>query len=146
MSNLNTSIREGFYDKLLTGTNDFKTAITTANGSKLFYGEAPQMYPSTQINLDLPFVVFNTLPITSSRDSGDKFFEAVIQFNIAGTNLSECEDVSNKLTNELEDSEASLTFTSYDLIRIEEAPRIDQGNIDGVWNFTIQYTINLQES
>lgn len=144
MSDINGAIRVGFYQRLTTD-NPFKTAITTVNGTKLFYGRAPQIYPGTSVNLDLPYVVFNTLPITTGRDTVNQFPEAVIQFNIAAETVGECENLANLLSNELEDQESTLNFTGYSTIRILEEPRIDQGIIDNVWNFTLQYVLTLQE-
>lgn len=146
MADLNGSLRVGFYTRLVGATNDFKTAITDANGTKLYYGIVPQVYPETSIDVQLPFVSFAFLPIETSRDSGDKFHSAVVQFNVAGKDVAECEDVVNKLTERLDDQEANLSFTGYETIRIEENPRIDQGLINNVWNMTVQYTIDIQES
>jgi len=142
-------IRKGFYDKLIpSGTNTFKTSVLqTVSGTsyyKLYHHLAPQVIPGTKTDVTLPYVVYDTLPITQERDSAVKWYRCMMQFVVAGSSQSEAEDVAGYLTDLLEDSEASLSFTGYTTLGIFREPMISQGFIEGVWNIVVQYSIIIQ--
>lgn len=134
MANIQNAIRTGTYTKLIpSGSNTFKTAI----GSQLYFHVAKQ-------GESLPYVVYDLLPITAERDTVQKFYECVLQFNISSLTLGNCEDIAGYLNDLLEDSESSLTITGYKTIRIEREPQINLGQTDLVWTIVVQYRLQLQ--
>jgi hypothetical protein len=138
MAEVHSSIRNGIESRLIGATNTFKTAVyKSVNKPGLYYNIAAT-------GESVPYVVMDILPINPSRDTGTKFYDAIVQFNVSHSTLSNCESVCGYLTDRLEDSEASLTFTGFSIRRIDRKPEIPLGITDNVWNIIIQYGINLE--
>ena len=149
MANILTTIRDGIHSFLITGTNSFKTSITQTESStdyyNLFYHQGEQVLPGTQVDVDFPYVVFDVLPLSTDRDSATKTYECIVQFNVAALTADNSEDVMGYLIDKLEDSESSLIFTNYNLIRIDKQPIVPLGKIDNVWNISIPYLITIEQ-
>jgi hypothetical protein len=92
-----------------------------------------------------PYVVLDVLPINQDRDTGNKFYEFIVQFRVASLTAQNCEDVAGLLIERLEDSENNLTFTDYLTIRITRESQIDLGFSENIWGAVIQYRVLLQE-
>lgn len=146
MSNIKTSIRQGFYDRLIGGSNTFRTAITLSTDKyKLFYHIVPQVFPGTTTPITTPYTVMDVLPIIQDKDTGNKFYEFVVQFRISGSTSDNSEDVAGYLIDRLEDSESNLSFEDYLTIRITREPQIDLGFSENIWGIVVQYRVQLQE-
>lgn len=144
--NIKTRIREGFYNRLTGESNTFRTAITLSSGKyKLFYHIVPQVFPQTTTPINSPYVVLDILPINQDRDTGNKFYEFIVQFRVSSLTAQNCEDVAGLLIERLEDSESNLTFTDYLTIRITRESQIDLGFSENIWGAVIQYRVLLQE-
>jgi len=136
MANIQNAIRVGVYSKLIpSGSNTFKTAIS----SRLYFHIALQ-------GAALPYVVYDLLPINQDRDTVNKFYNFIVQFIVSSSAISECETVAGYLTDLLEDSESTLSFTGYSTIRIEREPQVNLGQIDNVWNIAVPYRVQLQKN
>ncbi len=149
MANVNYDIRKGFFDKLLSGSTSFKTAISKTDGGtarfKLFYEEAPQVFPGTQYAVAPPYVVMAILPIVQSRDSAVSLYDCTVQFLVSSLTKSECENIAGYVTDLLEDCEASLTIGTYLNVNILRGPQINLPRIDNVYNIAVQYSITIQK-
>jgi hypothetical protein len=135
MANISDAIYDGFDVKLLGTTNTFKTAI----GSRLYRVKAVD-------SATFPYVVMRTMPIEPSRDSMNKYFDTTITFLIASSSLAEIQTIAGYLYDQLEDSEASLSFTGYRTIRIDRVLLMPEDYIEGVFNLTDQYKLMLQKN
>ena len=145
MANINQIIRQGIYTRLVGATNTFRTAITLSGTYyKLFYHIAPQLFPGTTTAMTLPYVVFDFLPINQEKDSANKYYDLIIQFNVASNTQTDCENISGYLFDRLEDSESSLSFTGYENVIIKREPYIPPFLVDNVWNATVQYRLEIQ--
>jgi hypothetical protein len=146
MANILADIRKGFYDKLTTGTSSFKTAIkktiATVDYYKLYYHLAPQVHPGTTTAVELPFVVFDILPVNEDEDSETKLHDCTVQFLVASLTVGECENIAGYITDLLEDT--TLTIGAYKFIEIRRQPLMPAAQNDGVWNSTVQYSIIIQ--
>jgi hypothetical protein len=129
--------------------------ITETSGAKtlgqVFTSDGTGIASSTnrvrpQAETILPYVVYDLLPINAERDSVNKFYEFIMQFVVSSSAISECETISGYLTDLLEDSESTLSFTGYSTIRIEREPQVSLGQIDNVWNIAVPYRIQLQKN
>lgn len=145
MANLLTTIRTGFYSFLTTDSSNFKTGILQTVSSVAYYKLFNHIAPSkiAGVDLTLPYVVFDLLPLTTNRDSASKYFEGSCQFRISANTIGEAETLSGYLIDVLEDSESSLTFTNYNLIRIDKEPIVSLGQIDGLYNIVVPYLITI---
>ena len=140
MAEVHNAIRVGFYTRLIGATNTFKTAVYKS-----------VTYPGLYYNIantgeTLPYTVFDILPINPDRDTGNKFYEAIVQFRTAHSTLGGCETICGYLKDRLEDSESSLSFSGYTTLRIERQQEIPLGIIDNVWNIVDQYKIQLEKN
>ena len=147
MANILTTIRTGFYTYLLSGSSSFKTAITQTIDSTDYYNiynhQAPSKVTGTITSLVLPYVVFDILPISTSRDSASKMFDGICQFRIVASTIGAAETLAGYLIDLLEDSESSLSFTNYNLIKIEKEPVVPLGQSEGRWNIVVPYLITI---
>jgi len=148
MANINYAIRKGFYDKLVpSGSTTLKTAlkqtVSTVDYFKLYYHQAPQFVTGTTA-LTLPYVVLDILPIDPDRDSGTKLYRCTLQLLVSASTIGNCEDIAGYITDALEDSESTLTFTGYQTVEIRRQPQINLGFIEHVWNIAVQYSIIIQ--
>ena len=149
--NIATAIRKGIYTFLIptSGTNSFKTAVQlllsgSTYGYKLFHYQAPQFYPGTSVSVVPSYVTFSLLPITGTRDTVNKFYECLLQFNVCALTEEAAENLTQLIYDKLEDSESTLTFTGYKTIRIERAPQLPIFKLDNVFNRVAQYNLQLQ--
>ncbi len=152
MANIQTEIRKGIVSKLIpSGSNALKTAIqlqltsTPTYGYKLFYHIAPQLYPGSSLSVAPPYVVFDILPITQDRDSANKFYDFTARFLVSASDLGTCENIAGYISDLLEDSESSLSFSGYYTIKVLRQPQINLGLTDLVWNIAVQFSISLQK-
>lgn len=140
MAEVHNAIRTGFYTRLMGATNTFKTAVyKSATYPGLYYNIA-------NTGETLPYTVFDILPINPSLDSASKFYECLIQFNVAHTTLGGCETIAGYLNDRLDDSLSSLSFTGYSALRFDRRPEIPLGIIDNVWNIIVQYGLYLEKN
>ena len=149
MANIQADIRSGFYTLLTTGTTVFKTAITKVVGAstfiRLYYSQAPQVYPGTTSEVDPPYVIFDILPIDQEMDTATKLYRCTVQFLVASLSVGECENICGYISDMLEDSESSLTIGTYKVIEIRRQPQIYQGEVDKVCTGIVQYSIIIQK-
>lgn len=147
MANIQNAVRQGIYNRLVGASNAFRTAVTqvvsTVSYYKLFYMEAPQ-YVTAEVLVTLPYVVMSILPILPDRDSASKWYSCTVQFNVAAASVSECETLTGLLTDRMEDCEAYLSLSGYSVVKIDRAPQVDLGPVDGVWNISVQYSLLFQ--
>ena len=147
--NVSYKIRKGITDRLLTGTTDFKTAITqTINGTgyqKLYFKLAPQVIPGTQTPITLPFVVMDLMPINQERDSATRLYRTTISFLVAALTQVEAEDVAGYLSDLLEDSDEHLSFSPFLPVSILRYPQITMGYNEPAWSIVVQYALMVQQ-
>lgn len=148
MAEIHYTIRKGLYDRLVGASNTFRAAVlqtvATVAYYKLYSHIAPQNVTGSTA-LSLPFVTFHVLPIVPFRDSATKWYTATVQFSVAATTESECENVVGALVDRLEDSEASLSFTGATVIAINRQSQRSPELVEGVWNCSVDYSITLQQ-
>ena len=146
MANILKDIRTGFYTTLTTGTTDFKTAIkkaiATVDYYRLYYHEAPQVYPGTTTAIEEPYVVFDILPVEQDRDTACKLYRTTVQFLVASLTVGECENIAGYITDLLET--ATPTFGTYLLVETRREPQIFLGKQDVVYTCIVQYSIIIQ--
>lgn len=149
MANILQDIRKGFYDRLLSGTTALKTLITKVVGAttfyRLYYDQAPQVFPGTSTAVAPPFIVISILPIDQDRDTASRFYRCIVQFLVASLSLSECETLAGYVMDQLEDAEASITVGTYRLLEIRRQPLIFLGQSEQVYTAVVQYSIILQQ-
>ncbi len=149
MANILTTIKTAFYDYLLTGADDFMEAIeqiiSLTTYHNLYNHQAPINVTETNTPVELPYIVFDLLPISTSRDSASKMFDVIIQFRIVAETILEADNLSGFLIGKLEDQEVALQsyFSGYNLIKIEKEPIVSLGQIDGCWNVVVPYLITI---
>jgi hypothetical protein len=135
---------------MLTGTTSFKTALTKVVGVttfyKFYYHQAPQVYPGTTTPIDPPYVVFDILPIDPDRDSASEFYRCTIQFLVASLALGDCENVAGYINDllDVKGVEATITIGNYKLLEVRRAAQNFLGQIELVYNISIEYSIILQ--
>ena len=149
VANINNDIRTWFYNRLLTGTT-FKADISKVVGSttvyRLYYYQAPQVFPGTTTPVEPPYVVMDILPISQDRDSASKFYSCTLQFLVSSiASIAECETIAGHITDLLEDCEASMSVGTYQVIKITREPQINLPQVDRVFNIAVQYSILIQK-
>ena len=135
MADVHSIVRAGIYNRLNGSTNTFKTSVS----SRLYYHLAEQ-------DASLPYAVFDLLPINPSWDSGDDYYECIIQVRVSADTLSECETISGYATDRLKNSLSSLSFTGFEAMYLLPEPQINLGETDQVWNMVIQFRLKIQKA
>lgn len=129
-NNILSALRTAVFSKA-TSSNAFNTAIA----GKIYFNEAPQ-------DTAFPYAVFSFLPMQTNRDTGKKFYQTIVQFNIYSTTQSSVESLAEKLMDLLEDS--TLTITGFTFIRIDKQPIYNMGKNDNIYGIVVPYIIEFQ--
>lgn len=104
---------------------------------KFYFVEAPQQ-------VSRPYSVFSYFGNPASSDSASKFEELYLQINHYGPDLAALELIEKKSRSIFEDSESSFgDLIEYHLDRIDRIGTPRKTKLDGVWQITEQYKLEL---
>ena len=134
MPNNQADLRAALHTYLTADSNAFITAV----GNRLFYHQAPG-------GEDLPYAVFDIFVSNEDRDSASKMYDHEVNILIGANNMTELENVMEKLLARLDDKEGSLTVAGYKVILIYKNFQSQPQLIEEVWQQGVNYSILLSQ-
>lgn len=130
------ALQTAIYNKALTGSNTFKTAVN----SRFYFFMAPQ-------NTTFPYATYDFVVNTYDNQFNEDFEEFVVQFSIfsQSTSSSEAGDIYGYLTTLFD--WCSLTITGYSLVEMKRmSTTTDYFSDDTVWMYTVDYKVWMKKT
>ncbi|MBI1939181.1 MAG: hypothetical protein HYS25_13815 [Ignavibacteriales bacterium] len=133
-------IWKGIYDRLMGAVNEFKTEI----GNELYFAQNPK----SPNDVKYPYCVCLFVGGELSRDSMSKYEKPILRFVMYDNSVAQDKifDVAEKLDNQLDDGEANIIMTGFEVLSVDRVTPLNDSVKDEIdnWRLAIDYRIHLQ--